>query len=105
MRFGAAQFRSFPTVFRAVFTSFTQAQLTKSLNKASSRREEWRLYGGAAVEAIAVRGDTSRLPHVVDKFTGKNPKVRYSAGAAVIRLSANEVPQDGDGWQIMVACG
>jgi hypothetical protein len=30
------------------------------------------------------------LPQVVDKFRDKNPHVRYSAAAAVIRLSAIE---------------
>jgi len=44
----------------------------------------------AAVEAIAQRGDASLLPHVVEKFSDKNVKVRYSAAAAVIRLSAIE---------------
>jgi len=42
----------------------------------------------AAVEAIAQRGDSSLLPKVQMKFDDKNPKVRYSAAAAVIRLSA-----------------
>jgi HEAT repeat protein len=44
----------------------------------------------AAVEAIAQRGDASLLPHVVEKFSDKNAKVRFSAAAAVIRLSALE---------------
>lgn len=41
----------------------------------------------AAVEAIAQRGDAKLLPEVQLKFSDRNPKVRYSAAAAVIRLS------------------
>ena len=44
----------------------------------------------AALEAIAQRGDTSLLPRVVAKLSDKHEKVRYSAAAAVIRLSAVE---------------
>jgi HEAT repeat protein len=44
----------------------------------------------AALEAIAQRGDASLLPHVAAKLSDKNEKVRYSAAAAVIRLSAAE---------------
>jgi HEAT repeat protein len=51
--------------------------------------KDW-MVRAAAVEAIAQRGDASLLPHVVEKFSDKNVKVRYSAAAAVIRLSAIE---------------
>jgi HEAT repeat protein len=51
--------------------------------------KDW-IVRAAAVEAIAQRGDASLLPHVVVKFSDKNAKVRYSAAAAVIRLSAME---------------
>jgi len=51
--------------------------------------KDW-IVRAAAVEAIAQRGDASLLPHVVEKFTDRNDKVRFSAAAAVIRLSANE---------------
>jgi HEAT repeat protein len=44
----------------------------------------------AALEAIAQRGDASLLPHVAAKLSDKNERVRYSAAAAVIRLSAAE---------------
>jgi len=44
----------------------------------------------AAIEAIAQRGDPALLPKVQLRFTDRNPKVRYSAAAAVIRLSAIE---------------
>ena len=49
--------------------------------------KDW-IVRAAAVEAIAQRGDASLLPHVVEKFSDKNAKVRFSAAAAVIRLSA-----------------
>ena len=51
--------------------------------------KDW-IVRAAAVEAIAQRGDASLLPYVVEKFSDKNVKVRYSAAAAVIRLSAIE---------------
>lgn len=41
----------------------------------------------AAVEAIAQRGDPSLLPKIEPKLSDKHPKVRYTAAAAVIRLS------------------
>jgi HEAT repeat protein len=49
--------------------------------------KDW-IVRAAAIEAIAQRGDASLLPHVVEKFSDKNTKVRFSAAAAVIRLSA-----------------
>ena len=42
----------------------------------------------AAIEAIAQRGDPSLASKVQLRFSDRNPKVRYSAAAAVIRLSA-----------------
>ena len=48
--------------------------------------KDW-IVRAAAVEAIAQRGDASLLPHVVEKFSDKNAKVRFSAAAAVIQLS------------------
>jgi HEAT repeat protein len=51
--------------------------------------KDW-IVRAAAIEAIAQRGDASLLPHVVEKFSDKNAKVRFSAAAAVIRLSAIE---------------
>jgi HEAT repeat protein len=51
--------------------------------------KDW-IVRAAAVEAIAQRGDASLLPHVVHKFSDRNAKVRYSAAAAVIRLSATQ---------------
>ncbi len=60
----------------------------KALVKATNDKD-W-IVRAAALEAIAQRGDASLMPHILDKFTDRNPKVRYSAAAAVIRLSAEE---------------
>jgi len=60
----------------------------RALVKATHDRD-W-IVRAAAVEAIAQRGDASLLPHIVERFSDKNTKVRYSAAAAVIRLSAME---------------
>jgi HEAT repeat protein len=54
--------------------------------------KDW-IVRAAAVEAIAERGDASLLPTVEAKFNDKHPKVRFSAAAAVIRLSAVEQAQ------------
>jgi HEAT repeat protein len=61
---------------------------SKALVKATNDKD-W-IVRAAAVEAIAQRGDPSLLTHVIGKFSDKNPKVRYSAAAAVIRLSGAE---------------
>jgi HEAT repeat protein len=42
----------------------------------------------AAVDAIAHRGDRSLLPKVALRFSDSNAKIRFSAAAAVIHLSA-----------------
>ncbi len=55
----------------------------------ATRDKDW-IVRAAAVEAIAQRGDPSLLPKVQLRFTDKNPKVRYSSAAAVIRLSSVE---------------
>lgn len=47
------------------------------------------------MKAIAQPGDASLLPRVLNMFTDNNQKVRYSAAAAVIRLTKNEEEQDG----------
>ena len=57
----------------------------RALVKATSDKD-W-MVRAAAVEAIAQRGDASLLPSVEIKFSDRNAKVRYSAAAAVIRLS------------------
>ena len=55
----------------------------------ATRDRDW-IVRAAAIEAIAQRGDPSLLSKVQLRFTDRNPKVRYSAAAAVIRLSALE---------------
>src|SRR5207248_11240149 len=61
---------------------------TKALVNAT-RDKDW-IVRAAAVEAIAQRGDPSLLPKVQLRFSDRNPKVRYSSAAAVIRLSGIE---------------
>ena len=58
----------------------------KALVRATNDRD-W-IVRAAAVEAIAQRGDAKLLPKVELKFKDRNAKVRYSAAAAVIRLSS-----------------
>src|SRR5579864_879960 len=55
----------------------------------ATKDKDW-IVRAAAVEAIAQRGDPSLLPKVELRFSDRNPKVRYSSAAAVIRLSAVE---------------
>jgi len=49
---------------------------------------------GAAIDAIAHRGDRSLLPNVAQCFSDGNAKVRFSAAAAVIYLS--DIPPSRD---------
>lgn len=78
-----------PNPARAVAATFLahdpDPATAKALVKATDDKN-W-IVRAAAVEAIAQRGDPSLLPKVELKFADKNPKVRYSAAAAVIRLS------------------
>jgi HEAT repeat protein len=60
----------------------------KALVRATNDKD-W-IVRAAALEAIAERGDPLLLPKVEAKFADSHPKVRYSAAAAVIRLSAIE---------------
>jgi len=53
----------------------------------ATRDKNW-IVRAAAVEAIAQRGDPSLAPKVRLKFTDNQPKVRYTAAAAYIRLNA-----------------
>jgi HEAT repeat protein len=53
----------------------------------ATKDKDW-IVRAAALEAIAQRGDASLLPKVQQRFSDKNPKVRYSAAAGVIRLSS-----------------
>jgi HEAT repeat protein len=63
-------------------------ETARALVKATNDKN-W-IIRAAAVEAIAERGDPALLPHLAVKFSDKNEKVRYSAAAAVVRLSAIE---------------
>ncbi len=73
----------------ATFLAHDPDPLTGKALVNATRDKDW-IVRAAAVEAIAQRGDASLLPKVQLKFSDKNPKVRYSAAAAVIRLSALE---------------
>lgn len=61
---------------------------SKALVKATNDKD-W-IVRAAALEAIAQRGDASLLSKIEPKFKDKHPKVRYSAAAAVIRLSGED---------------
>lgn len=81
-----------PNPVRAVAAKF----LTHDPDPASARAlvkatrdRDW-IVRAAALEAIAQRGDPSLLPSAENRFSDRNSKVRYTAAAAVIRLSALE---------------
>lgn len=81
-----------PNPVRAAAATFLAHDPDPATSKAlvnATRDKDW-IVRAAAVEAIAQRGDPSLLPKVQLRFSDKNPKVRYSAAAAVIRLSALE---------------
>jgi HEAT repeat protein len=73
----------------ATFLAHDPDPLTGKALVDATKDKDW-IVRAAAIEAIAQRGDASLLPKVQLKFSDKNPKVRYSAAAAVIRLSAVE---------------
>lgn len=81
-----------PNPVRAVAASYLahdpDPASARALVKATNDRN-W-IVRAAAIEAIAQRGDPSLMPKVELKFSDRNPKVRYSAAAAVIRLTAIE---------------
>ena len=64
----------------------------KALVKAT-RDKNW-IVRAAAVQALAQRDDPSLLPKVQHSMADRNAKVRYSAAAAVIRLSSAEKHAD-----------
>src|ERR1700680_3551209 len=81
-----------PNPVRAVAATFLAHDPDPATSKAlveATKDKDW-IVRAAAVEAIAQRGDPSLLPKVQQRFSDKNPKVRYSAAAAVIRLSPTE---------------
>ena len=81
-----------PNPVRAVAATFLahdpDPASARALVKAT-KDKNW-VVRAAAVEAIAQRGDPSLAPKVELKFKDKQPKVRYSAAAAYIRLNAIE---------------
>src|SRR5437763_2779339 len=81
-----------PNPVRAVAATFLAHDPDPATAKAlvhATDDKDW-IVRAAAVEAIAQRGDPALLPKVALKLADKNPKVRYSAAAAVIRLSGLE---------------
>jgi HEAT repeat protein len=81
-----------PNPVRAVAASYLahdpDPATSKALVKATNDKN-W-IVRAAAIEAIAQRGDPSLLPKIEPKLADRHPKVRYSAAAAVIRLSGIE---------------
>ena len=78
----------------AIFLAHDPDPATSRALVNATRDKDW-IVRAAAVEAIAQRGDASLMPKVQLKFADKNPKVRLSAAAAVIRLSALEPSKSG----------
>jgi HEAT repeat protein len=81
-----------PNPARAVAATFLAHDPDPASGQAlvkATNDKDW-IVRAAAVEAIAQRGDPLLLPKVQLKFSDKNPKVRYSAAAAVIRLSEKQ---------------
>jgi HEAT repeat protein len=80
-----------PNPVRAVAASYLahdpDPATSKALVKATNDKN-W-IVRAAAIEAIAQRGDTSLLPKLTPKLVDKHPKVRCTAAAAIIRLSAD----------------
>lgn len=79
-----------PNPARAVAATFLahdpDPATAKALVKATHDKN-W-IVRAAAVEAIAQRGDAALMPKLEPSFADKNAKVRYSAAAAIIRLSS-----------------
>jgi len=78
-----------PNPVRAVAATYLAHDPDPATGRAlvtATRDRNW-IVRAAAIEAIAQRGDPSLSSKVQLRFSDKNPKVRYSAAAAVIRLS------------------
>lgn len=81
-----------PNPVRAVAATYLAHDPDPATSKALVRAtndKNW-MVRAAAIEAIAQRGDPSLLPKIEPKLADRHPKVRYSAAAAVIRLSGIE---------------
>jgi HEAT repeat protein len=83
-----------PNPVRAVAASYLahdpDPATSKALVKATNDKN-W-IVRAAAIEAIAQRGDPSLLPKLAPKLADKHAKVRYTAAAAIIRLSREGEP-------------
>lgn len=87
-----------PNPVRAVAASYLAHDPDPATGKAlvqATNDRNW-IVRAAAIEAIAQRGDPSLLPQVELKFADRHPKVRYTAAAAVIRLTALEHARKAD---------
>lgn len=81
-----------PNPARAIAASYLAHDPDPATGKAlvkATNDKNW-IVRAAAIEAIAERGDPKFLPQVELKFKDRHPKVRYTAAAAVIRLTAIE---------------
>ncbi len=81
-----------PNPVRAVAATYLAHDPDPASAKAlvqATHDKDW-IVRAAAVEAIAQRGDAALLPEVEARFADSHPKVRYSAAAAVIRLTPLE---------------
>ena len=81
-----------PNPVRAVAASYLAHDPDPATGKAlvnATNDKDW-IVRAAAIEAIAQRGDPSLLPKVELKLYDHHPKVRYTAAAGVIRLTAIE---------------
>lgn len=81
-----------PNPVRAVAASYLAHDPDPATGRALVRAtndKNW-IVRAAAIEALAQRGDPSVLSKVQLKFKDRTPKVRYTAAAAVIHLTAIE---------------
>lgn len=81
-----------PNPVRAVAATFLANDPDPATSRAllkATQDKDW-IVRAAAMEAIAKRGDASLLPQIEPRLADKNPKVRYSTAAAIIRLSGIE---------------
>lgn len=91
-----------PNPVRAVAATYLAHDPDPATAKAllnATRDKNW-IVRAAAIEAIAQRGDPSLMPKLERSFSDRNPKVRYSAAAAVIRLSEIEPSRTGENTKL-----
>lgn len=91
-----------PNPVRAVAATYLAHDPDPATAKAllnATRDKNW-IVRAAAIEAIAQRGDPSLMPKLERNFSDRNPKVRYSAAAAVIRLSEIEPSRTGENTKL-----